>query len=242
MSRESNAMKSVSFVSLFVSGIVLPSALLCALGCQSSGYRKSETASRSLQLAAADVQAERRQMDLAMQALNDLIQKPAADLRPQFLRFSGAVDQLVACAERADQSHRDAARKNAAYFETWDEQAAKIHYGVIRSQSTTRRAEVTNRVHAVNAFYGDSQEVVWLVINYFRDIRTALSLDLTSAGLESVKSIVANADDNATKLQTSLGELADALSTSSTGMSSSSTAMGRPPTATGQSGGQGTSQ
>jgi uncharacterized coiled-coil protein SlyX len=199
---------------------ILLLALLCAAGCRTTGYKKSDAAGRSLQKAAMEVQAETREIDVTLAALNDLVSKPEADLKPQFQRFSSALKRLTESAEQTDRTRLRMEEKSAEYFEAWDQQAAGIHYGKVREQTEARRAEVTNRFHAVNSRYLEAQAVVWPLITYFNDIRTALSVDLTAAGLDSVKDIVSNADQNARKVQTALGRLTDELTTSSTALSS----------------------
>ena len=203
-----------------VTSSILALALLCAVGCRTTGYQKSDVAARSLQRAAMEVQTESREIDLTLAALNDLVNKPEADLKPQFQRFNSALKRLTESAEQTDRTRQRMEEKSAKYFETWDEQVASIHYGKVREQTDARRAEVTNRFHSVNSRYLEAQGVVWPLITYFNDIRTALSVDLTAAGLESVKGIVSNADENARKVQTALGRLSDELTTSGTALSS----------------------
>ena len=58
------------------------------------------------------------------------------------------------------------------------------------------------------------------LIGYLDDVRKALSADLTMGGLAAVKPIVANAQENAGKVQTVLAKLTADLSTSGTQMSS----------------------
>jgi uncharacterized coiled-coil protein SlyX len=58
------------------------------------------------------------------------------------------------------------------------------------------------------------------LITYMLDIRTALSADLTMGGLESMRSVVQNANDNVAKVQTALDALTAELANSSAGMSS----------------------
>ena len=64
------------------------------------------------------------------------------------------------------------------------------------------------------------QGVVQPLIGYLQDIRRALNADLTSGGLESVKSIATNANENAGKVQTALKQLASDLTLSSARVSS----------------------
>ncbi|HWN94037.1 MAG TPA: DUF2959 family protein [Methylomirabilota bacterium] len=195
-------------------------ALLLGAGCRSTGYRKSDAAGKSLSTAAAEVQAESRAIDATVAALNDLVNQPATDLKPQFRRFSAALKRLVAAAEQTEKRGEFMEEKNAEYFAVWDQEVAAINYGIVREQSENRRAEVTNRFHSIKSRYEEAQAVVRPLINYFSDIQTALSLDLTSDGLESVRSIVNNADQNSRKVQMALGRLAEELTASSTSMSS----------------------
>ena len=199
---------------------VLAIALCAVVGCRSTGYRKSDVAGRGLQKAAAEVESETRHIDLTLAALKDLVEAPAEDLKPQYRRYSAALGRLIDAAEKTDKTGKRVEMKNAKYIAAWDEDAARIHYGIIRERSEARKVEVTNQLHAVNARYQELQTVVWPLITYFNDIRTALSVDLTAGGLESVKTIVGNADQNARKVQTALARLSNELTVSGTSLSS----------------------
>src|SRR5947209_10374 len=69
-------------------------------GCASTGYHRSDAAAYSMQSAAAEVQTEGRALELTMGALKDLVNEPPADLKQQFQHFSGALDRLIASAQR----------------------------------------------------------------------------------------------------------------------------------------------
>jgi hypothetical protein len=200
--------------------LCLAATLWCATGCHSTGYRKGDGAAKSIQRASAEVQMETRRMDATIQALDDLVNRPGADLKPQYQRFSKSLDRLIDSAEDIERTRQRMELKSAEYFAAWDAEVSAIHYGKIREQSEARRAEVTNRFQTVNARYQEAQEVVWALINYFKDIRTAVSLDLTRDGLASVKEIVGNADQNADKVRASLARLSEELAKSGASLSS----------------------
>ncbi len=165
------------------------------------------------------MEIETRQIEATLAALKDLVEAPAPDLRPQFRRFSKSLDRLIDSAEETDKTGKRAELKNAKYFTAWEKEMAGIHYGVIRERSEARKTEVTNQLHAVNVRYQELQAVVWPLITYFNDIRSALRADLTAAGLESVKGIVSNADQNARKVQTALAKLSNELTACGTSLS-----------------------
>src|SRR5688572_29513319 len=138
MMRRNPSMNTSGRSSVWLSVIpmsVLAIALCGVIGCQSTGYRKSDVAGRGLQKAAAEVESETRHIDLTLAALKDLVEAPAEDLKPQFRRFSTALDRLIDAAEKTDKTGKHVELKNAKYIAAWDKEAAAIHYGIIRERS-----------------------------------------------------------------------------------------------------------
>ena len=195
-------------------GLALPLCLM--VSCMSATYRKGDQAATSMQRAAIEVQAEQRAMDQAVGSLRNLANEPNGDLRGPFKQYWRAVDGLIATARRTEQTARDMEQKHAAYVAQWDQQLQTIDYQHIREVSEARRNEVTNRFEAIQRRYEESQQAVQPLISYLLDIRTALSADLTSAGLNALKSIVDNANENVAKVQTALDGLTGELTNSST--------------------------
>jgi hypothetical protein len=194
-------------------------ALPLLAGCASAGYQKGDVASVSMQQAATEVQVEGRAMDNTMACLSALIDS-TGDLRPPYKRYVRSLDHFVSTAERTENTGRRMQEKNAQYFQAWDQQLQSIDYEHIRELSEARKAEVTNRVEAVTHRYQESQAAVQPLITYLQDIRKALNADLTPGGLESLKGIVKNANDNAAKVQVALEALTAELTNSSARMAS----------------------
>jgi hypothetical protein len=192
---------------------------LCT-GCTSPGYHKGDVAAVSMHEAAQEVQAESRHLDQTLASLSVLINGTNADLGPAFKRYCQSLDQLIASAQRTAKTGKSMEQKSAAFLADWDRQLQTIDYQHIRELSDTRRTEVTNRVAAINQRYGESQAAVQPLISYLEDIRRALSIDLTPAGLESLKGVTQNAQNNMAKVQTALDALTDELTNSSAHMSS----------------------
>lgn len=195
-------------------------ATLCLAGCASTPYHKGDAAAISLQDAASDVQGQSRALEIAMGTLDDLVNKPEADLKPQFKRFSKAVNNLTAYASRNNRSEARVSKKSAAYFEDWNKQLAAMNYEAVRTRSQTRKDEVTKYFDAVDKRYREAQDAMGPLISYLYDVRKALDTDLTPTGVESIKPIVVKARENADKVQLALGRLSTELTASSTRMSS----------------------
>jgi hypothetical protein len=195
-------------------------ALLFVCGCASTNYHRGDAASQSLQKAARQIQAESYCIDLTLASLDDLVNKPAVDLKPQFTKFNASLNRLVAASDRAQKAADVAHKKSAEYFQTWDKETATIKFEAVRDQSVSRKTLVSNEFNTVNQRYRENQAVMEPLISYLQDIRTALSTDLTAGGIQSVKPLADNAQQNARKVQTALARLSDELSASGARMSS----------------------
>jgi len=220
--RTTNHMKSKSKRrQLHIQAIFTLAATAFALtGCATRGYVKSETAATSLHMAAGEVQAESRALDATLGSLNDLINKPPADLKLQYEAYSSQLDGLITSARRNDTVLRRVGEKNAAYFESWDKDLATMNYEVVRARSQERKSEVTANFDSVYRRYQEAQATVHPLLDYFQDIRKALSTDLTIGGIEAMKGTVSNVNENAAKVQAALAKLAGDLTASGTRMSS----------------------
>jgi hypothetical protein len=203
-------------IQIFTSAV----ALLYFTGCASHNYRKADAASDCLQTASVRIDSESHAIDVTLVALDDLVNKPAPDLKPQFKTFSASLDRLADASKRAEKAATVADQKSAEYFQSWEKQTADIKYQAVRDQSVSRKTQVSNEFNTVNQRYRENQAVITPLISYLQDIRTALGTDLTAEGIQSVKSLAQNADQNARKVQSALSRLSDDLSASGTRLSS----------------------
>jgi len=185
-----------------------------------SPYRQGDSTSASLHNAAMEIRAESGAIDVTLASLDNLVNNPGPDLKPQFARYSHSLDRLVAASKRAEKSAEVAKQRSADFFESWDKRAADIKFEAVREQSVSRKTQVSNEFNTVNDRYRENQSVIEPLISYFQDIRTALSTDLTVGGIQSVKTLADNAAKNAQKVQTALARLSDELSDSGMRMSS----------------------
>jgi hypothetical protein len=194
-------------------------AALVMCGCAST-YRQGDAASDSLSKAATEIRAESQAIDATLASLDNLVNKPGPDLRPQYAQYGRSLDRLVVASKRAEKSAEEAKQKSSDFFESWDKQTADIKYEAVRDQSVSRKTQVSDEFNTVNLRYRENQAVIEPLISYLQDIRTALGTDLTMGGIQSVKTLADNAAQNAQKVQTALARLSDELYDSGARMSS----------------------
>ena len=192
---------------------VLAVAIVWLTGCQTAGYKKSDAAAANAQVAAKCVQAESQELEATIGALNELVNQPATNAEPQFLKFDQALDRLLASASRAASEVNRISSKRAAYFAVWEQEIPTIQDPVTRRVSAAREADVRGEFDATIRGCHETQTNVQPLIVYLQDIRKALSTDLTRNGLFAIQSSVASANNRARIAQTALAQSAADLDT-----------------------------
>lgn len=179
-----------------------------ASGCASRGYNRADSAASSMQRAASRVDMGASQIEIALATLTDLVGNPAADMKPQFSKFDSAVNNLESLSKDIAGKSGAMQKKGTAYFQKWDEELARIQSEDIRSRSAARKAEVVQGFDRVQANYQATSVALAPFITRLTDIRTALSTDLTPAGLDSIRGTVGSAKMEGVSVQQSLRSLA----------------------------------
>src|SRR5690349_5659403 len=124
-------------------------ALLLVAGCSSSsGYNKGEKTAQNIQTAANRIAALPALVDKTMASLDALVNKPQADLRPQFKQFNANLAEVESAAKEVGAARRSMGEKGKEFFAAWDAQLAQISNEDIKARSEARKKEVTDRMEA----------------------------------------------------------------------------------------------
>lgn len=194
-------MKSIRF-------LLLATVLGFSAGCATTAHQRAGNTSSSLREAALGVDRSNAQIDVVLATLSDLVNSPHANLKSQFNAFSGAVTKLEAEAKSVNDQAAAMQEQGAAYFQQWDTELATIQNENIRTRSLDRKNTVSARFDKVRASYVQARADFAPFLSDLRDIRTALTADLTAGGLASIKSVSDKAGRNVYPLRASLSGLA----------------------------------
>ena len=189
-------------------------------GCKTTVYKPGDRAADTAQAAAIAIQTEGQSLTGTTSTLNDLVDNPSADLKPQFRNFNAALDSLVAARKRGEAARDHLARSSAAFFADWDKQLTTMTNIDVRTRSEARKADVSRQLDAANNRCIQAQESLRSSVGYLQDIRRALSTDLTRNGVEAVKSLVRNANTTVSTVQADLTQASTELKALSAQMSS----------------------
>lgn len=191
----------ISILAFAVAGILLA-------GCATTGYKKADNASTSLQLAAQGIDNTLAPLDAVAITLADLVNYPARDITPQFQKFSAAVTRLESFANEMTSRSADMQAQGAAYFEKWDEELAKIQSDSIHTRSLDRKNTVAARFERVRVSYVKASADFAPFMSDLKDLRTLLATDLTAGGLDSVTNLAGRTNKRVQPLRESLMQVA----------------------------------
>lgn len=182
---------------------VFSAALLSLCGCSMTGPERADQAANGMQATGAQVEGLKAGIDGGLSTLNDLTQKPQADIKPQFDAFTKAVVELERQSKLIGQRSEEMRAKAGAYFKAWEEDIAKISSPDLRKHSTDRRATLLGSFEKAQTSCGKTREAFDKLVVDLRDIQKVLSLDLTKTGLGLVadQAKKANTDGAAVKKQ-----------------------------------------
>lgn len=168
-----------------------------------------EQASTSVDKAAGEVAEINGRLDGALRALDDLVNHPTTNLRRQYNAFSTALNQLENSTETLSKVSSEMQTQGQNYFINWDREIAAIHNEDLRNRSEQRRADVAARFDAIRDRYVAAREELAPVVRRLNEIETALEVDLTPSGVETVRPALNdlnNATDPARNALRELGE------------------------------------
>lgn len=207
MDRYSNQIMRVKNLNtLAIAGLTVGLAVLVG-GCASSGYRKSEQTASSLESSAQRIESDTMQLQLAIVTLNDLVNNPQPDLRPQFKKFSAAVGKSDALTKTIQEADANLQARSEVYIAEWDKELAAIQNEAIRARGQARKLEVINQCNNVRNACLTTQTECAPLLSDLNDIQRLLSADLTPGGLAASRDATARVNQLAAPVQNSLGKL-----------------------------------
>jgi Protein of unknown function (DUF2959) len=214
-------------------GSMFTALLLAGAGCKTTNYQTGVATSKDIQATADQVERARGRLDVALAALNLLVNNPS-NMPAQYATFTSTVADLQTSAKYVAAKIKSMRTKGTEYFKNWDEQAAQIQNEHIKSRSVARKQEMQNRFTKItmsSTTLGDSYRPLMADL---QDIQTALGTDLTVGGIAAIQDDAKKANQDAIPLRKVGADLVEQLRDLSTAMADFAPppAPPAPPTAT----------
>jgi hypothetical protein len=199
-------------------------SLLFSAGCASSAHDQGHQTAAHIQTAAHHIAALPAAIDKTLASLNDLVNRPAADLRPQYKEYVFNLAVVEDAGKEIVDARIELGQQGKAYFADWDAQLAQIKNEDIKARSQGRRTEVAQQLQAIKRSYAETELVYRPFIAKLKDVQRYLSVDLTPDGVAAIQGTVTKAVADAGPLNASLTKLANAFKNLGLAMSSAAPA------------------
>jgi ABC-type Na+ efflux pump permease subunit len=180
-------------------------------GCASTGMKRSEKTSQSIQNVDTEIKKFIVQIDATAASLDTLVYAGKTDPKKSLESFSDSVVKFEKEGNRVTKRLDEMKANSKEYFEEWDKQDDKFTNADIRQLSSERQsklAAIYAEVPAANAGIKGSYNAY---LASLKEIQKYLSNDLTPQGIEGVKPVAQQSLQNLDQLKTSLKPVITAL-------------------------------
>jgi chromosome segregation ATPase len=192
---------------ILISSLALVALVAWLTGCALHNYDAGMATGKSLQESADKIAAGQGKIDVTLASLNDLVNNPQPDLRPQYSKFSDNVDDLDSSAKDVKDTVTTMRERGKKFIAQWEEQSAQIQNENIRNLSSQRKQEVADKLMAVKTSYAKAEMAFKPLMSDLRDIQKYLSTDLTTGGIAAIKPTAAKVSTDADNLKGPLADL-----------------------------------
>jgi uncharacterized phage infection (PIP) family protein YhgE len=186
-------------------------AILILTGCSSSGLKRSEKASSTLESMDKDVKSIIAQLDATAASLAELTKPGQSDIKKAFDQFSKNVSSIEKLENSFSKNADDMKTRGNDYFGEWQKEDTQYDNPELQAISERRRAELSEVYGKVTESSLNMKEPFKAYVSGVKEIQSFLSNDLTAKGIEAVAPVVSKAVNEGDTLKYAIKDLENAL-------------------------------
>jgi Tfp pilus assembly protein FimT len=122
-----------------------------------------------------------------LKALDALVTQKQGDLRPAFTAYTESLKETRAATERTLQRVSNFKTSGDAYFVSWQNEVQQIGDEGIRNRAIKRLEDTRASWNATSTALQGAAVQFPVLLGYLKDVETALTYDLTTDGVKSVR-------------------------------------------------------
>lgn len=158
-------------------------------GCGSTGMERSDRATTTMQTVENDIQRIVVQLNATGQSLDNLVSPGQTDVKKAFDTFTDDVEKIESM-EKSFSAHVDEMQaRGKDYFAEWKKEGEKYDNPEIQALSEQRRADLGAVYDRIAANSVGVKTAFRTYVSDLQEIRTYLSTDLTSKGLDAIAEV-----------------------------------------------------
>ncbi len=170
--------------------IVLFAAVLLLTGCATRGYQTAETANKSMLDVKSELVAAKSTISKSVIALNDLVNNPKPDLKPQYEAFAKAVEAVDNHATTVRDRATDMRAKREEYVTKWRKEVDAIKDPGLKQRAMARIGQAQANFDKISNLGQTAKDAFTPFQADITDLYRYLGSDLTTGGINSVKDLI----------------------------------------------------
>jgi DUF2959 family protein len=191
----------------FVAAITASAAIFFAAGCQTTASERAANTAESLNTLQAEIKKANDALGVSVTSLDDLVQNPKPDLKPQYDAFSKAMDNLDGQLAVVKKTSETMKTEGKAYFAAWEEESKTMSSPEMQQYSEERRSKLNEHYESIKTEVARISEIGKPLMESLRDTRKVLSMDLTATGVSLAKGPAEKAKASAAELKGEIDKL-----------------------------------
>ncbi len=193
--------------------VTFSAALALIAGCSSGGGQShaSQRAVSSMSEVESQLAKAKTEVDRTVALLNDMEQ--GKDLSKSFREYSSSVADLKTAGDNARNRGEAMRERRQEYLTKWEQEAAKIQNPDIKEGVEQRRERIRANYDKLSGMAEDVRNAYQPFLRDAQEVQKALSMDLTPAGVNSIRPAIDKAQSEGMALAQKLDALRNEMRT-----------------------------
>jgi outer membrane murein-binding lipoprotein Lpp len=189
-------------------------ATMLLSGCgTTAGYNQADKTGKGIAEFRESIVNGKKAIDETVQALDQIAATANSNPRKAFEQYSKSLANLESAAAEAIKRAEEMRAKGQEYFKQWEQQLAQVQNPEIRAMAQQQRAKLQSSFDSIKQYAQPLKAQFQPWLSDLRDLRTYLSNDLTTSGVDAAKSLFAKTRTEGIEVQKSMDALVAELNT-----------------------------
>jgi hypothetical protein len=187
--------------------------LLGSFATHAAGYKDADKTGASIAEFRDDIVSIKKAVDATMSALDKVVTQAAVDPRKAFKEFDKSVPKIDKAVATARKQSDEMKEKGAEYFKKWEADLAAVNNPDVKKLAEERKAKLQTTFGNIKNVMepARAQFSAWLA--NVKDLQKYLSQDLTIAGVDAAKDLIAKTKTDGQGVQLTLDKVIAELNT-----------------------------
>ena len=203
--------KYIQIVSLAATTVA---ASILITGCgTTAGYKQADKTGEGVAGFRQEIVNGKKAIDNTMTALGQIEATANTNPRKAFEQYSASLANLESVSEKAKKRGAEMRARGQAYFADWEKQMAEVKNPEIRNLAIQQKAKLQATFDSIKQYTEPlkAQFDPWL--SNLKDLRTYLSNDLTTSGVDAAKGLFTKTQSEGMEVQKTTNALVAELNT-----------------------------